>query len=140
MDLKNNPHYQNGIYKGIQMIEHIENTVYGTIERALESKEELVDDLKKNFGWDESHKDIAETLGMIAVMKKELSNIENNQPKHQITEISVINIASGIGEKISQTQLQEVIKRYPQLQEDHDDTEQHLLIEHLINEVKNENI
>lgn len=140
MDLKNNPHYQNGVFKGSQIIENIENTTYGTIERALESKTELVDDLKKNFGWNETHKDVAEALGMIAILEKELSIIEANQPTHQLTDMDVINTASEAGMKVSQTQLEEIKKRYPQLQEDHSDTAWNLLVEHLLNEVKNENI
>ena len=35
-------------------------------------------------------------------------------------------------------QLEEVIKRYPQLQEDHSDTAWHLLVEHILNELNNE--
>ena len=139
-DLKNNPHYQNGVFKGSQIIENIENTTYGTIEKALEVKKELVDDLKENFGWNETHKDVAEALGMIAILEKELSIIIANQPTHQLTDIDVINTASQSGMTISQTQLEEVKKRYPQLQEDHFDTEWYLLVEHILNELNNENI
>jgi hypothetical protein len=140
MDLKNNPHYQNGVFKGSQMIDNIENTTYGTIENALESKKELVDDLKKNFGWEESHKDVAEALGMIAILEKELSIIVANQPTHQLTDMDVINTASDIGMEINTEQLKEIHKRYPQLQEDHFDTAWYLLVEHILNELKNENI
>lgn len=140
MDLKNNPHYQNGVFKGSQMIENIENTTYGTIEKALESKKELVDDLKKNFGWSETHKDVAEALGMIAILEKELSIIEANQPTHQLTDMDVINVASDSGMKITQTQLEEVKKRYPEIQENHSDIDWNLLVEHILNELNNENI
>lgn len=138
MDLKNNPHYQNGVFKGSQIIENIENTTYGTIENALEAKKDLINKLKIDYGWDETHKDVAETLGIITILEQKIINTAESKPKHQLTEIDVINTASDIGVKLSTEQLEEVIKRYPQLQEDHSDTAWHLLVEHILNELNNE--
>ena len=140
MDLRNNPHYQNGFFKGRTIILNIDNTTFGSIAKALEVKRELVDKLTKQYGWDVSHSDVAEVMGIIAALEEEQSTIESNEPIYQLTEIDVMNTASDMCMKISTKYLEEVLSRYPQLQEDHPDTDWYLLVEHLLNELKNENL
>ena len=67
-DLKNNPHYQHGVFMGMRVSKDIGNTSYSTIEVALERKRELVERLKKLHG--DKHKDVAETLGIIAALEQ----------------------------------------------------------------------
>tara|TARA_R110002167_G_scaffold211629_1_gene416208 strand:- start:136 stop:558 length:423 start_codon:yes stop_codon:yes gene_type:complete len=140
MDLRNDPYYQNGLLKGRTIILNIDNTTFGSIAKALQVKRKLVDKLTKQYGWDETHPDVSEVMGIIAALEEEQSTIESNEPIYQLTEIDVMNTASDMGMKISTKYLKEVHKRYPQLQEDHPDTEWNLLVEHLLNELNNENI
>ena len=45
--IENNPHYQSGYFWGKNMGRHIKNTEYKTLENAILSKQELIEDLKK---------------------------------------------------------------------------------------------
>lgn len=130
--LENNPHYQNGKFWARNMVKHIENTVYVTVENALEKKKELVEDLKKEFGWDETHKDVAENLGMIAALEEEVEK----QPKksHNLTIEDVDNVAKEIGKKISVERAQDILDRYTSAQEKDPGATWNLVIENLIYE------
>ena len=140
MDLKNNPHYQNGKLIGSQVVRHIESTTYGDIETALESKQELVKDLKEQFGWDETTKDVAETLGIIEMLKQEVKRKEKEEEesKHNLTDEDVINIANNIGVDITQNQVTNILDRYLEAQESDPGATWNLVIENLIHESNNE--
>jgi hypothetical protein len=130
MDLKNNPHYQNGVFKGHQIVKNIENTVYGDLDAALESKTRLVKDLKEQFGWGESHKDVAENLGMIAAIETEIAKSNAIKPMDVPTVEYVKEVAEGMGLNLSETHLEQVIERY---------TEE-INLEDLINDINNEKL
>lgn len=78
-DLKNNPHYQNGQFWGRQMARLIHSTVYKDLETAISVKKELVEDLKKEFGWDEQTKDVAENLGIISALEEALAESQEGE-------------------------------------------------------------
>jgi len=128
MDLKNNPHFQHGIYMGTSVIKHIETTTYGSIEVALERKRELVEDLKEQFGWDETHKDVAETLGIIHALEQEQKLIESQRVIPDVTEDDVIEKAEELGIKLSEEMIETVLGRLPTADN----------LEDIINEVRNE--
>lgn len=128
MDLKNNPHFQHGVYVGNNVIKHIETTTYGTIETALERKKELVKDLKEQFGWDETHKDVAETLGIIHALEQEQKLIESQKIVLDVTTDDVIEKAEEIGIKLSEEMIETVLGRLPTADN----------LEDIINEVRNE--
>lgn len=75
--LQDNPHYQNGQFWGRQMAKHIQSTIYKNLETAIAVKKELVEDLKREFGWDENIKDVAENLGIIASLEAALKDAED---------------------------------------------------------------
>jgi hypothetical protein len=76
--LKNDPNYQKGYFMGTQIIPHIAKTSYITLEGAVEKKKKEVDDLRAKFQWTNTHKEIAEKLGLIAAWEDELSIKNNN--------------------------------------------------------------
>ena len=140
MSLKNNPHYQNGIYIGSNMAKHIKHTTYKTIDVALEKKKELVKDLKEQFGWDETHKDIAEILGSIVSLEEALKIEEANKPEHKLSIDDVCNVADSIGIEVSAQQIIEILDEYDTAQENDPSATWNLVIEHLIHEKNNENL
>lgn len=73
-ELENNPHFMEGKFMGRRMLKHIESTTYGSIEVAIQKKQELVDDFKEHFGWDETHKEVAFNMGLIAGLKTGLED------------------------------------------------------------------
>lgn len=75
--LQDNPHYQNGLFWGRQMAKLINSTIYKDLQTAISVKKELVEDLKKEFGWDENTKDVAENLGIIASLEAALKDTED---------------------------------------------------------------
>lgn len=68
-----------GKFIGRRMIPNIEQTTYGTLEEAIRSKTELVEDLKEHFGWTEKDKDVAFNLGIIDGLKTGLPNGNDNR-------------------------------------------------------------
>lgn len=139
-DLKNNPHFQNGVYKGTQVVKNIENTTYGTIEVALERKRELVEDLKKQFGWGESQKDVAETLGIISALEQEQLIRKANEPDIIIQISDIMRVSEDIGITISSEQAEQALERYPDAQENDPSGTWNLVVEQLIHEVNNEKL
>lgn len=130
MNLKNNPHYQNGVFKGAQMVQNIENTTYGTLEVALQRKMELVKDLKEQFGWEESHKDVAENLGMIAALEAEVLKRDALPKVKVLTLEHAKEVSEGMGLDLSETHLEQVVQQYSE----------ETNLEDLINEVNNEKL
>jgi len=136
---QNNPHYEHGVFKGTQIVSNIESTIWGDLETALESKEQLVKDLKEQFGWDESHQDVAEALGMIAALKKAIQE-EESKPKHNLEPEDVTNIAGQIGMKVTEEQIETILSQYLSAQEDDPGATWDLVIENLIHDSNNGNI
>lgn len=140
MDLKNNPWYQAGVFKGARVAQFIENTVYGSLEAAIESKEQLVEDLKTRLGYDDNHKDVAETLGIIDALKQEQAKRKAEEPENILTPDDVSNVAFSIGMTVDEEKVQEILRRYPAAQESDPSATWDLVIEQLIHEVNNENL
>ena len=136
--IENNPHYQNGFFWGIDMIKHIEKTKYETVEKALESKEELVEDLKKEFGWDETHKDIAEALGVIAACKQKIKEELEANPKLSIFVEDVLRVAEDIGVSFTEEEAEKALKKYPEAKEFYPESDWNIVMESVIHEVKGE--
>jgi hypothetical protein len=139
MDLKNNPHYQNGVFKGSQIIESIEKTTYGTIEKAFEAKVELINKLKTDYGWDDTHKDVAETLGIIAILEVELKAIEKvvERVVKILCEDDIFDIAHSIGLSVTDEQISWILEAYPEAQDLDQNATWNLVIENLIHESNN---
>jgi hypothetical protein len=136
--IENNPHYQNGLFWGIDMIEHIDKTEYQTVENALESKEQLVKDLKKEFGWDESHKDVAEVMGVIAACKQKIIEDLIANPKLGISIEDVLNIAQEIGIDFTEEEAEKALRKYPEYQINDSGATWNLVMEAVIHSVKGE--
>ena len=138
MDLVNNPHYQNGVYNGNNVIKNIENTTYGSIEVALKRKKELVEDFKKQFGWDETHKDVAETLGIIAALETEQKRLDSIvEPGPTLSIEDVYSVANSIGLSIDEDIANKALEMYPDAQENDPSATWDLVIEQIIHELKN---
>lgn len=135
--LINNPHYANGIYIGNQVAKHIEATTYETLEVALQRKEELVEDLKQQFGWDENHQEVAETLGIIKALKDAIAS-QPQEEEPSLTSEDIMNVATSINKKLSEDQLQIILERYPDAQKNDSGATWNLVVEQLIYEVENE--
>ena len=138
--LLNNPHYKNGVYIGTQVAKHIESTTYGTLEVAITRKEELIKDLKEQFGWDENNPEVAEILGIIESLKEELKRKSKGEDlEHGISIDDVSEVALSIGKTVTEEQAQLILDRYTNAQEDDPGATWNLVIENLIYEVENEN-
>jgi hypothetical protein len=64
-DLDKNPHYVNGKYWGNQTAKFIENTKYGTLDKAIEVKKVLLQDFEESFQWNMENETYAETKGFL---------------------------------------------------------------------------
>lgn len=134
-NIKNNPYYINGVLLGNKMITHISTTVYGDVETALEAKQELVKDLKEQFGWDDNHKEVAENLGIIAALEIEQSKIKLLNEKI-ITLQDVYNVAESIGIKLNEEQVEKVLELYPEYQAREPEEIWDVVMEQVIHETK----
>jgi len=136
--LSNNPHYKNGVYIGTQIAKHIENTTYGTLEVAISRKEELIKDLKEQFGWDDYTSDVAEALGIIDALKEELNKKESKDDNaHNLSITDVNEVATSIGKTVTEEEAQLILDRYINSQESDPGATWNLVIENLIYEINN---
>lgn len=134
-ELKENPHYQNGLFWGKDMVKFIDNTVYGDLETAIFRKKELVEDLKKEFGWDESIKDIAENLGIIDALEAALE-IQKKEKSEQIISIEDVDrVAKSINKSITLEQAEEIIELFPTAAENDPSATWDLVVENLIHDI-----
>ena len=102
--IENNPHYQSGYFWGKNMGRHIKNTEYKTLENAILSKQELIEDLKKNFGWNDTDKDVAETMGIVKALE-DAQEKELELKGHNLTIEDVAQIAEDMGVTITEEQI-----------------------------------
>jgi len=131
-DIKNNPFYQEGHFWARRIIPHIANTRYGNLKAGVESKKELVEDLKENFGWDETHKDIAEALGIIAAWEEELAEQEANSEPILITIKEIDQVAGEMNVTILLKDAEKVQKEYTEYMKEDPDSEKISTLEFLI--------
>ena len=72
--LENNVNYQIGVQKGNTIVRFIEQTIYKTLEIALEAKKGLNAMLASELGYDGKNKEYVENLGIIAVLEEAIKN------------------------------------------------------------------
>lgn len=135
--IENNPFYQEAFFTATRMVKHIKSTKYGTLEEAIRSKKELIDDLKNEFGWDETHPDVVVNLGYIAAWEKEKERVdkENEGRTHDITLYEVDEIALSVGKIITEKQAQHILDNYLDAQDNAPDKSKELIIEELIYQI-----
>lgn len=136
--IKNNPHYQNGFFWGRRIIRHVENTVYGTLENGVETKKQLIEDLKVNFGWDETQKDVAEAMGMMDAWQQEIDRIAAETPEPLISIEDIKRVAGDIGITLTEEQLQLCVERYPGYVEQDPLATWDLIVEQVIHDINGE--
>lgn len=135
-ELKNNPHYINGLYLGSQIIRHIEHTVYQTIDNAIFRKEELVQDFRENLDYDETNKEVAENLGIIQTLKDEKARLLAEKGEGKVIDLHTIDeVATELGISISMEQAEEILEKYPEHQLMDKAGTWRLMLEHMIQEI-----
>lgn len=128
--------FDEGYFWGRRLIPHIKNTKYESLENGILSKKQLIEDLKENFKWDESHKDVAEAMGVIKAWEDAIS--QQPKLKFSIPSLSsedVINTASEIGKSLNPEQVSEILSKYPEAQKNDPKGSWVLVIENLIHEI-----
>lgn len=73
--LEKNLNYLEGLWVGSQVAKNIEKTTYGTLEQAIQIKEELISNFEKEFGYSRMDKEFTDTnytynLGMLDKFKE----------------------------------------------------------------------
>lgn len=112
--LENNPHYQNGLFWGRKLSKMVERTTYKTIDNAIFRKKELIEDLKKNFGWNEKNKEISENLGIIKALEDYLIEQKENLIKKGVSSEKINRIANNMGIKIKNSEIEEIQNYFPE--------------------------
>lgn len=133
--MRNNPNYISGYHVGKQVVKHIELTTYGTLENALERKIELVKDLKEQFGWDDTHPEVAETLGIISALEEAKVKADAEKPEEVLSLEDITSVAGEIGKLLSEEDTLEILAKYPEAQEQDPSATWNLVVEQLIHEL-----
>ena len=74
--LKDNPHFQNGLYWGTKMVKFIDQSIYENLEHALGAKKVFAEQLKNQLGFKTEHPDLAEQIGTITALQEAISKEE----------------------------------------------------------------
>jgi hypothetical protein len=137
--IKNNPYYKNGLYWGRKMGNIIERTNYKTLDNAINIKNELVKDLKENFGWEDTYKDVAENLGIIVSLIEMKNEKLKSLSEKEISENKIKIIASNLGYTLNEDEIAEVKKAFYINVKTSEILDLDYILEQTINTLKNDN-
>lgn len=131
-NLENNPEYQDGIRMGETIVKFIDSSFYKTLEHALASKQQLLEDFTQEMGWGDDHKEILKVKGVIYVIENALLKQKGTDSFSEISFADIDGVAKSINKSITVEQAREIIDLYPGAQENDPSATWELVIENLI--------